>query len=129
MICLDTSFVIDYWNGESHAARFLETADDDFAIPAVAKFELYAGVLLSDAPGTVASVAGDLDWTDTLPFTDDAASRAAAIDARLVEAGEPINAMDVLIAGTALAAGAPLVTTDGHFERVQDLDVIDPKTG
>ncbi|WP_254544589.1 PIN domain-containing protein [Halomarina pelagica] len=126
MTCLDTSFVIDYWRGEPHAATVIAEFGDNEPVwvPAIALFELYIGALLSDAPAeTVESVASDLSWADPLPFGEGPAREAARIDAALTERGEQINLADVLIAGTARDAGMRLITADAHFERVPDLDV------
>jgi tRNA(fMet)-specific endonuclease VapC len=46
--------------------------------------------------------------------------------AALERRGESISAMDLLIAATALAEGAPLVTRNRrHFERVRGLEILD----
>lgn len=128
MNALDTSFVVDYWNGEDFVRDFLNDVDTTVAIPAVARFELYLGALLSDSPNEdTTTVAEDLEWAGTLPFTDAVAVRAAEVEAALTESGEKINLADVLIAATALEAGATLVATDSHFDRVAGLDVINPR--
>lgn len=127
MICLDSSFVIDYWQGEEYTKEFLVETDDDVGIPTVALYELYVGALLSDSPDeTIGSVVEDLDWAEPLGF-DDAARTAARIDETLIDRGERINAMDVLIAATARAHDATLVATDSHFERVPDLELRNPR--
>ena len=128
MICLDSSFVIDYWQGEVYTKGFLVETDDDFGIPTVALYELYVGALLSDSTDeTIGSVVDDLDWAEPLGFDDDAARSAAMIDESLLQNGERVNAMDVLIAATARAHEAPLVATDSHFERVPDLELRNPR--
>lgn len=129
MNALDTSFVIDYWNGEDFIRKFFRGETDTMAIPTVACFELYLGAVLSDSPAEdIDTVARDLGWADTLPFSDAAAQRAAHIEADLTERGEKINLADVLIAATALEARAPLIATDSHFDRIDDLEVINPRT-
>lgn len=128
MICLDSSFVIDYWNGEEYTKRFLLDAESDLGIPTVALYELYVGALLSDSPDeTIGSIVDDLDWAEPLPFDESAARKAATIDDRLIDTGERINAMDVLIAATALAHDARLVATDTHFERIAVLELHNPR--
>lgn len=128
MNALDTSFIIDYWNGEPYIREFLERELVDPTIPAIARFELYLGALLSDSPTEdVSTVSADLDWAGTLPFTDDVAQRAAHIDATLTGRGAKINLADVLIAATAVEAGATLVTTDSHFDRIEGLAISNPR--
>lgn len=128
MICLDSSFVIDYWQGEEYTKGFLVEMEDDFGIPTVALYELYVGALLSDSTGeTIGSVVDDLDWAEPLGFDETAARTAATIDESLLDRGERINAMDVLIAATARAHDATLIATDSHFERVPELELRNPQ--
>lgn len=130
MNCLDSSFVIDYWDGKDFAKEFLTNADEPIGIPTVALFELYVGATLSDSPNEdIGTVVEDLDWAEPLPFDDAAARGAALTDKYLITNGERINAMDVLIAATARAQNATLIATDTHFERVPGLDVHNPRPG
>jgi tRNA(fMet)-specific endonuclease VapC len=127
MICLDSSFVIDYWRGEPFAGEFMKRHTGSVGIPTVALFELYVGALLSDAPTTdIATVASDLDFAAPLPFDDGAAREAARIDTTLSERGEPINLGDVLIAGVARYQDVALVATDTDFERIPGLELRNP---
>ena len=59
-----------------------------------------------------------------IPFNRDEAAAAARIRAKLERAGTPLGPMDTLIAGTALAHRATLVTRNtGEFSRVEGLQV------
>jgi tRNA(fMet)-specific endonuclease VapC len=63
-----------------------------------------------------------LSATTILPFDDDCARIAGQVRARLDQVGEPIGPIDVLIAATALAASAVLVTRNvKEFRRVEGL--------
>jgi len=54
-----------------------------------------------------------------LPLDLDAAKESAKIMGSLLRIGQPVNALDVLIAGTALANGAEkLISTDRDFEKI-----------
>ena len=62
----------------------------------------------------------------TLPFDVADAQAAAAIRAALKTRGQPIGAYDVLIAGTGLARGLVLVTSNvSEFKRVGGLQIED----
>jgi predicted nucleic acid-binding protein len=132
MTVLDSSFIIDYWEGEPYAKTFLGGLSDTEPVwvPTLVLYELYAGALLSDSPAdTITSVATDLDWADPLPFDDGAAREAADIRADLSQRGETINPVDMLIAGIARDASMTLVACDDHFGRVADLDHYNPANG
>jgi predicted nucleic acid-binding protein len=128
---LDSSFIIDYWDGEPYAKTFLDGLDagEPVWIPTLVLYELYAGALLSgSAADTITPVASDLDWADPLPFDDGAAREAADIRADLSQRGATINPVDMLIAGVARDADMTLVACDDHFDRVTDLDHHNPVT-
>jgi tRNA(fMet)-specific endonuclease VapC len=62
----------------------------------------------------------------TLPFDEADAQAAAAIRATLKTRGQPIGAYDVLIAGTGVARGFVVVTSNiGEFKRVSGLQIED----
>lgn len=59
---------------------------------------------------------------DVLPFEDEDARVAGEVRAKLEQAGTPIGAYDLLIAGQALRHGATLVTANvAEFARVKGL--------
>lgn len=129
MPCLDSSFIIDYWQGEYFAAGYLNSLNDrePIVVPTIVLYELYTGALLSDAPAeTIETVTNDLDWADPLPFGDGPAREAAEIRVDLRERGDQINPVDILIAGVARDTSMTLVTTDSHFDRIPDLTVHNP---
>ena len=63
---------------------------------------------------------------NVIPFDRDAALAAATIRAQLEQQGTPIGPIDVLIAGTAVALQATLVTHNvNEFSRVSELAIAD----
>ncbi len=60
-----------------------------------------------------------------LPLTAETARHYARLRAGLTRAGTPIPENDLWIAAVATEHGWPLATRDGHFARVQGLDVQD----
>lgn len=130
---LDTSFLVDLlrertrgWSGPASAflARHL---DDELRTSLFVACELLLGVERSDRSAEerrrveeVLSVVAV-----TLP-TAALAPVYGRVLASLQRRGEVIGTMDLLIALTALAEGAPLVTRNAsHFERVPDLRVLE----
>jgi len=62
---------------------------------------------------------------ETLPWDSNAAKTYAAVRTTLEREGNPLGAMDMMIAAHALAAGCVLVTHDQGFQKVQDLKLAD----
>ncbi len=129
MLCLDTSFLIDYLHGRDHALSFLEARPNaEYVVPTLALWELYAGAERSDKQGdSIAAIDDSLDWIDVIGFSRSAAQEGARIRAQLFDQGKQINAVDVLIAGVALDCGGDLVATDRDFDNVDGLNVLHPR--
>jgi len=127
---LESSFLVDWFRGQDYAREFLDErpADERVLVPTVVLHELFVGTLGSGQyPPSAAAVYDELEYTEFIPLTATAAEEAAEIRVMLQDRGDPINAFDTLIAGTARTASATLVATDGHYDRVDDLDVVNPR--
>ena len=100
---------------------------DELFISSVVVHELAAGAFASRQPERrLLELDALLSSIPPVAFTPDDAMAAARVRADLQSAGNRIGALDVLIAGHALARGWTLVTGNvGHFERVYDLSIID----
>lgn len=128
MLALDTNTLIYFFKGQGRVAEhLLATAPAEIAIPAIVVYEIETGIAKSAEPARRrAQFDALLGLVTTLPFDQAAASHAAAIRAALEGAGQPIGPIDTLIAGTALANGATLVSRNlREFSRVPHLQVID----
>jgi tRNA(fMet)-specific endonuclease VapC len=104
--------------------RIAETAGDYLALSSVVLFELWYGVAKSSQVQENTErlrilLSGDLDL---LEFDDEDARTAGQVRATLEEAGTPIGAHDVLVAGQALRRGLTVVTANSSgFRRVSGL--------
>ena len=109
------------------AARLARSSPADIAIPAVVVYELEFGTLRSGDPTRrKRDLERLIGAVAILPFDDRAAQRAARLRYDLEKVGMAIGPLDVLIAGTALAYGAKLITHNiREFERVPGLEVED----
>lgn len=126
MLALDTSFLIDYLDGEPTAGTFIEERRNrPFHAPALALFEVYRGGARTGGQEHLDRVRDALEWVEPLPLDNAAAEEAALVEAELLDAGSPVNLGDVLIAGVCRHHGADLVTRDGHFETVEGLTVVE----
>lgn len=114
-VCLDTTFLVDLLADDPSATEFGATLGEPAAISAVSFYELLFG-----APGRrrLAQVEGLARDYAVLPADYDVCAIAASIQARLGDVGRLIPVLDAIIAGTAILAELPRVTTDEHFDRI-----------
>ena len=128
MFALDTNTLIYFFKGLGRVKeRLLAVPPADVAIPSVVLYELEVGIAQSDQPSKRRT---QLDTLLTvvaiLPFDSAAAKRAADVSGVLRRIGAAIGPIDNLIAGTALAHRATLVTHNAReFRRVRGLDLAD----
>jgi tRNA(fMet)-specific endonuclease VapC len=123
---LDTNSVAYFFRGEGRVGELLlAKRPRDIVVPALVAYELRYGVArLENASRRTAQLESFLSATTILPFDDACARIAGQVRAKLDLAGQPIGPIDVLIAATALAATAVLVTRNvKEFQRVQGLTV------
>jgi len=128
MYVLDTNTLIYFFRGQGKVAeRLLATPPAEVAIPAVSIYELEVGIAKSAHPAKRRRELDELlEAVTVLPFDRAAAVAAAGVRSTLEKAGRPIGPLDTLIAGTALAHRATLVTRNTReFKRVSKLALID----
>ena len=128
MLALDSSAVIHYFKGAGRVVENMQrTAPHELAIPAVVLYELEVGVARLENPKRRREALNLLARTVRVLAFDEAAARAAAaIRTELERKGHGIGPMDTLIAGTALANSATLVTHNTReFARVRGLRLVD----
>ncbi|MFL6202474.1 MAG: type II toxin-antitoxin system VapC family toxin [Thermoanaerobaculia bacterium] len=128
MYALDTNSVVYFFKGMGRVAeRLLSTPPREVALPAIVLYELELGLAKSAAPERRRAQVDELvRRVNVLPFRHSEARVAARVRADLERAGKPIGPLDFLIAGTALAHGATLVTHNTkEFSRVDGLSLED----
>ena len=128
MFALDTNTLIYFFKGQGDvASHLLAQPPQHIAIPAIVRFELEVGVLKSSAPQKRQQQLNQLlRVVRILPFDDDAARQAADIRVTLEQQGQPIGPYDLLIAATAKANQAILVThNQREFCKVPGLQLAD----
>jgi tRNA(fMet)-specific endonuclease VapC len=128
MLALDTNTLIHFFKGVGRVKdRLLATPPGEVAIPAVVLYELEIGIAQSRQPSKRRAHLEALVSVVTILSFDAACAKCAAdVDTALRRKGTPIGPMDTLIAGTALAHQATLVTHNlGEFRRVPGLKLVD----
>lgn len=119
-LCLDTSAYSRYQRGDEGVARLLDRAEW-VGVPAIVLGELRTGFLLGSRL--------EQNETDLREFLDNPVVKVLAVDEQvsrhfadivvdLRRCGTPLPSNDIWIAATAVAASVPVLTCDGHFERI-----------
>jgi tRNA(fMet)-specific endonuclease VapC len=126
---LDTCTVSDFAKGHPRIlARIKATAPDLVGVSTLTRMEIAYGLALNAKRGAKLApvMQAFLSAVITLPFDVADAQAAAGIRAALKPRGRPIGAYDLLIAGTALARGLVVVTSNvGEFGRIGGILVED----
>jgi tRNA(fMet)-specific endonuclease VapC len=128
MWVLDTNTLIYFFKGEGKVAeRLLGKRPADIGIPTIVLYELEVGIAKSSSPEKRTEQLAELtSVVQVLSFQQQEARVAADIRAVLEKQGTPIGPYDTLIAGTALAHGAVLVSRNTReFARIGNLKVED----
>lgn len=128
LFALDTNSLIYYFKGLGQVEEHLRgTAPAEVAMPAVVIYELESGITQSVKPEKRrCALDAVLDAIRVLPFDAPSARASASIRYQLELAGAPIGPMETMIAGTAIAHSAILVTRNTReFARVRGLKVVD----
>ncbi len=128
MFVLDTNTLIYFFKGMGNVSkRLLNIPPKDIGIPSIVVFELSVGIEKSTSPEKrKQQLATLVRAVSVLPFGLVEATHAAQIRVDLERRGRPIGSYDVLIAATALAINATLVTHNTkEFNRIKQLTVED----
>jgi tRNA(fMet)-specific endonuclease VapC len=127
MYLLDTCTVSDFVKGQPGVlARIKATAPQQIAVSTITRMEVDYGLALNAARARTLAPLLDVFFSSitTLPFEEQDARATASIRAALRIRGQPVGAYDALIAGTALARGLVVVTSNlGEFARISGLRV------
>lgn len=124
----DTCFLIDLMVRKPEA-RDLYSACEEQSLPlattAITALELFKGAYLSrKRDENIRKVKTILELFDCLPIEECTYEAFGAYSAVLMEKGDPIGDLDVLIAVITLCHDGVLVTRDRHFSRIPGLQVL-----
>jgi tRNA(fMet)-specific endonuclease VapC len=96
----------------------------NLCIFAITLAELLFGVAKKESRRLADSVGLFQQLVEVKPWTPEAAESYAIIRNHLEKSGQPIGNMDMLIAASALAENAALITNNlSHFSRIPDLSI------
>ncbi|AFY42367.1 type II toxin-antitoxin system VapC family toxin [Nostoc sp. PCC 7107] len=128
MYVLDTNTLIYYFKGQGNVVQNLaQVSPQNIVISTIVLFELQVGIAKSNSPAKrTQQLQQILSQVNLISFDQSHALAAAIIRAQLEQQGIPIGALDILIAGTAVALQATLITHNvKEFSRVAGLAIAD----
>lgn len=106
---LDSSFLIDLMADDSAAvAKMSELDRQQLTVPTLVYTEVGSG--LESGSTQERRFESVIDEVKLAPYDTDAARRAVEIQRQLSRQGNPVGAVDAMIAGTALVRDEPVVT-------------------
>ena len=125
MILLDTNVVIAFFNGSKTVLQRIYADVDRIALSSLVVAELDYGAKASQkAKENLEKLHRFVDIVQVVPFDIECAKIFGTIKSKLRKLGKPTGEMDALIAATAMAHKAVLVTGNRkHFENIEGLKV------
>jgi len=125
MILLDTNVAIAFFNGNKTVLQRIYADVDRIALSSLVVAELDYGAKASQkAKKNLEKLHRFVDIVQVVPFDIECAKIFGAIKSKLRKLGKPTGEMDALIAATAMAHKAVLVTGNRkHFENIEGLKV------
>ena len=125
MILLDTNIIAAFLNGNELVPKRILEAVDQIALSALVVAELnYGAKVSSKTKENLERLNRLLEIIRVVPFDIECAKAFGTIKSRLRSISRPTGEMDALIAATAIANNAILVTMNKkHFENIENLNV------
>jgi len=126
---LDTDILSFFLRGDAnvvaHVREYLADRET-LCISAITHYEVLSGLMHRDAGKFLDVFEAFVRDNTVLPLCTRAVQTAAGIYADLRKAGNPIDDIDILIAGIAIARDMVLVTHNtNHFRRIEGLRLVD----
>jgi predicted nucleic acid-binding protein len=122
LIVLDTSVAVGFLRGDKSAVSSVEQTlhrTDSIGISTVSLFELLHPLQHRKLGSQERVVRSFVHQLRLLSFDSDAAEESAKIMGSLLRIGQPVNALDVFIAGTAVANGVErIISKDRDYEKI-----------
>ena len=123
MILLDTNVVVAFLNGDKSILKRIRVEIDEIGLSTLVVAELDYGAKVSQrSEDNLEKLYRLLEIIQVVPFDIECARIFGTIKSKLRSIGKPTGEVDALIAATAMAREATLVTTDKkHLENIEGL--------
>jgi len=120
---LDTNIIIHLLNGEQQIIEKISSASEVF-VSSIVVGELYYGAYKSSKQKQNIERLNELvKALPVLPCDTDVALEYGVIKAQLLKKGKPIPENDIWIAAIAKKHNLTMVTRDGHYEYIDELEI------
>jgi len=125
MILLDTNVVVAFLNGDKSILKRIRVEIDEIGLSTLVVAELDYGAKVSQrSEDNLEKLYRLLEITQVVPFDIECAKIFGTIKSKLRSLGKPTGEVDALIAATAMAREATLVTINKkHFENIEGLKI------
>jgi tRNA(fMet)-specific endonuclease VapC len=125
MILLDTNIVVGFFNGNRSVLRKIRERINRIALSVLVVAELDYGAKASQrAEENLEKLYRFLDIVQVVPFDLECAKVFGTVKSKLRMLGKPTGEVDALIAATAIAHKATLITANKrHFENIEGLKI------
>jgi tRNA(fMet)-specific endonuclease VapC len=125
MMLLDTNVVVAFLNGDKSVLKRMRAEIDKIALSTLVVGELDYGAKVSQrSEENLEKLYRLVDIVQVIPFDIECAKIFGTIKSKLRTLGKPTGEVDALIAATAMAHEAILVTANKkHFENIEGLKV------
>jgi len=124
---VDTNILSLFFRGHPQVVAEFEAYLKEYDVinfSIITYYEIVSGLKHRDAHNQLTLFLEFTAQNTILPFTQEVADVAAEVYADLRKNGQPIDDIDLLIAGTAITNGLILVTDNRkHFDRIVQLEV------
>lgn len=126
---IDTNILSMFFRGQPQVVSRFQAYLDEYAtinLSMITYYEIISGLKHRDVQKQLGQFLEFAAQNTILSLTQEAAGIAAALYADLRKKGQPIDDIDLLIAGIAIANGLVMVTQNRkHFDRIAELTVED----
>lgn len=128
-VLLDTDILSAYLQNNAqvytHIKHYLSYFDT-LSISVITKYEILSGLYHKDSLNKLATFRQLLAFTEVLPLNEQAIEIASQKYAETRKNGRPVDDMDLLIAGIALANNRVIATNNQkHFGKISGLEMVD----
>ncbi|MEK6811395.1 MAG: type II toxin-antitoxin system VapC family toxin [Nanoarchaeota archaeon] len=128
MVCLDTDVIVHFLRKNEESVELINKileSKQKIKITSINEFELWKGIYKTNNKNREKSLRQFLSSVVILYLDSDSAQKAAEIFQILQHEGNPVDALDVMIAAIAIINHETVLTMNRkHFERIKELNLI-----